>query len=144
MAFGFCWLLATSIGFLASVCFFAFVGLWRLLAVGFLALLAFGLSWLFGSVGYSIYRRMTRNYIEMLPFGLHWLQVIFASSSCCCCCFAGGGGGGGSSRGFMPGGAGAAPSPTPPSFEISDMKFCDILSFVFVVVSSCLLYSFLL
>ena len=51
-------------------------------SVGFLALLAFGFCrlfgfcWLFDSVGYSIYRRMTRNYIEMLALGLRWLQMI--------------------------------------------------------------------
>ena len=97
--FGFCWLLA-SIGVLASV----------------------GFCWLFDPVGYSIYRRMTRNYIEILFFGLRWLQVIFAASSssrrccrCCRCCFAGGGGGGGGggSRGFMR----ALPPNPPPAWR---------------------------
>ena len=64
-------------GFLFFPCF----PCW-LLSVGFCWPLAFWLccllaSWLFDSVGYSTYRRMTRNYIEMLAFGLCWLQVIF-------------------------------------------------------------------
>ena len=54
--------------------FLASVGFLALLAFGFCRL--FGFCWLFDSVGYSIYRRMTRNYIEMLALGLRWLQMI--------------------------------------------------------------------
>ena len=56
----FFFLLLLAVGFLAC---------WLLASVGFLALLSFGFYWLFDSVGYSTYRRMTRN-IEMLAFGL--------------------------------------------------------------------------
>ena len=63
--------------------------------VGFLVSVGFGFCWLFDSVGYSTYRRVTRNYIEVLALGLRWLKVIFASSSSSSSSCGGGGGGGG-------------------------------------------------